>query len=89
MACERCGNCCIDVGRTFWKNGDYESVNLDLHKLANNGDHEDNGLACEMLMFEHGETLKAICFIHILYGYDAKPQVCKDHDGDERCKKIS
>jgi len=23
MKCKRCGNCCIDVGRTFWKNRNY------------------------------------------------------------------
>ena len=81
--CKQCGNCCIDVGRTFWKNADYENVNAGLNELASNGDHEDNGLACEMLLFEGG---KAVCLIHKLFGYDAKPDTCKDHDGDERCK---
>jgi len=65
--CQRCGNCCIDVGRTFWKAG-----NLDLDKpfgdiealnfRANDGDYEDNGLACEMLSFD--DDGKAVCLIH-------------------------
>ena len=83
MSCRRCGNCCIDVGRTFWKNGDYVNINKGLDELANNGDHEDNGLSCEMLIFEKG---KATCLIHKLFGYHAKPKSCKEHQGDERCE---
>jgi hypothetical protein len=86
MKCKQCGNCCIDVGRTWWKIGDYKSINAGLAELSRNGDHEDSGLACEMLIFEHGKTLKATCLIHKLFGYDAKPDICKAHKGDERCK---
>ena len=82
MKCFNCGNCCIDVGRTWWKIGDYEKVNAGLAELSRNGDHEDNGLACEMLLFEGG---KAVCLIHKLFGYKAKPDICKAHKGDERC----
>ena len=83
--CKRCGNCCIDVGRTWWKNGNYEGVNAALNDLARNGDHEDGGKPCEMLRFQDG---KAVCQIHELWGYEAKPQVCKDHEGDERCSQV-
>jgi len=79
----RCGNCCIDVGRTFWKNGNY-SVFPELNAIANNDDHEDNGLPCEMLSYD--DKGKAVCGIHEIYGYEAKPRVCKEHEGDERCK---
>ena len=87
LRCKRCGNCCIDVGRTFWKVG---SLNPDapfgdnsfLNQWAKNGGHEDNGLPCEMLRFENG---KGICAIEEDYGREYKPIVCKDHQGDERC----
>ena len=82
--CFRCGECCIDVGRTFWKVGDYEEF-PELNELAKNGDYEDNGLPCEMLRFEKG---KAVCLIHKKYGYLAKPKVCREHHGDERCREI-
>ena len=57
--CKRCGRCCIEVGRTFWKNGNYKAI-PDLDVLANNGDHEDGGLPCEML--SHGNGV-AVCGI--------------------------
>ncbi len=82
QVCKRCGRCCIDVGRTFWKTGSYEDIE-ELNKLAHNGDHEDNGLPCEMLSFDCDRT--AVCRIQEIYGYDAKPTVCKEHQGDERC----
>ena len=85
IICKRCGNCCIDVGRTFWKNGNYEDVDEELNNWAHNGDHEDGNKACEMLAWD--DNGKSICFIHMLYGYDAKPDVCKEHQGDERCQR--
>jgi hypothetical protein len=76
----------MEVGRTFWKAG-----NLDpnapfgpltyLNELAKNGDHEDNGLPCEMLSLDTGQ---AVCGIHAV-GYEFKPVVCKaypDEDGE-------
>lgn len=82
--CFRCGECCIDVGRTFWKCGDYKRWPV-LEELANNGDYEDNELPCEMLRFEKN---KAVCLVHKRYGYKAKPEVCQEHKGDKRCRKI-
>jgi hypothetical protein len=91
--CLQCGRCCLTVGRTFWKGGNVvgcPSVAPDgvgrqfgdikeLNDLANNGDHEDNGLPCEMLVIEKG---KAICKIHRDYGYDAKPLSCQEYPED-------
>ncbi len=82
MNCKRCGNCCKDIGRTFWKTGNYQHT--ELSKLASNGDHEDNGLPCEMLMQVSG---KATCAIQLFLGEKFKPKVCREHNGDERCKK--
>jgi len=85
--CEQCGCCCLTVGRTFWKAGDlnsskpFGSIEL-LNQWANDGDHEDNGLPCEMLYFVKG---KAVCWIHARYGYDAKPVACKDYPDSELC----
>ncbi len=80
--CKRCGNCCNDVGRTFWKNGNYEDVDSWLDDWANDGDHEDGSLPCEMLHVDNGV---ARCFIQWKYGKGTKPLVCREHEGDERC----
>ena len=79
MACRQCGNCCIDVGQTWWKNGDYENIPI-LNRRKKHGDYEDGGLPCEMLRFRNG---LAMCQIQEWFGYEAKPEVCRDHDGDE------
>ena len=88
--CKRCGNCCIDVGRTFWKcigmdakEGTVE-IPAELMARIKNGDHEDGGLACEMLTFDSG---LAVCVLQ--RDYKIKPSVCVDHNGDARCKKIT
>ena len=80
--CGRCGNCCIDVGRTFWKNGDFEGV-PGLNNRANDGDSEDGGLPCAMLSFD--ENGKAVCGVEQVYGRKYKPKVCREYQGDERC----
>ena len=80
--CRRCGNCCKDVGRTFWKNGDFNNV-PELNVEKNNGDWEDGGLPCAMLRFDTDG--KAVCLIHRDYGEEYKPDVCREHQGDMRC----
>jgi len=79
--CKRCSACCLTVGRTFWKNGDFHDI-PELDKTANNGDHEDNGLPCEMLEFQDGI---GVCLIHKNYGYEAKPIMCKEFPRGELC----
>ena len=81
IRCGRCGNCCKDVGRTFWKAGDYP--HSELATLRHNDDHEDAGLPCEMLMWISG---KSTCAIHLFLGEEFKPEVCREHDGDNRCR---
>ena len=78
MSCKRCGKCCIEVGRTFWKVGDYGKI-PELDEIARNGDHEDNELPCEQLEMVNS---KAICKIHRDYGYPAKPKVCSRYPED-------
>ena len=87
--CKRCGRCCVEVGRTFWKNGNYEKY-PELNEWANDGDHEDGGLPCEMLSFGYDAEVPerknvAICLIEALYGRDAKPKVCREYPNDEPC----
>jgi len=94
MNCMRCGRCCLEVGRTFWKVGNLSAEKPfnpekafgdieELNKRANDGDHEDGGLPCEMLTFENG---RAVCIIQRDYGYDAKPTVCKNYpENGEKC----
>lgn len=73
--CHRCGRCCLEVGRTFWKVGKFLDCE-ELNRRATDGDHEDNGLPCEMLTFENG---LAVCRIEKEYGYQYKPSVCRDY----------
>lgn len=87
--CFRCGNCCIDVGRTFWKGGNLNFPHLFgdndyLNKRANDGDYEDNGLPCEMHCVENGLST---CIIERDFGPGYKPIVCVEHQGDKRCKQ--
>lgn len=82
--CKRCGRCCAEVGRTFWKGGDYEEF-AELNEWANDGDHEDSGLPCEMLSFgfdsqvQDGKVKVATCLIEALYGRQFKPRVCREY----------
>jgi hypothetical protein len=85
--CLRCGNCCLDVGRTFWKCGLVDMTghpwSNGLLQLAKNGDHEDGGLPCEMLLFSKGV---AYCLIEVFFFREAKPTLCQYHNGDDRCR---
>ena len=91
VECSRCGDCCRDVGRTFWK-----SIALDVELLKkldpyfitklNNRDHEDNNLPCELLGFKkdaEGEDSEAACRMQTLCGF--KPSACRDYQSGERC----
>lgn len=88
IICQSCGRCCLEVGRTFWKHGNFRfpgnpfGDTEDLNQEALNGDHEDNGLPCEKLEITDG---KAICTIHRDYGYAVKPIVCRDYPDGEPC----
>lgn len=80
--CQRCGRCCLEVGRTFWKTGDFSGI-PELAERAKDGDHEDGELPCEMLRIERG---KAICLIEKQYGRAAKPEVCREYpENGELC----
>ena len=78
--CQRCGRCCLETGRTFWKNGLIEAKPFDGNSVliakATNGDHEDGGLPCEMLVITDG---KAVCLIERDYGREAKPCACREY----------
>ena len=76
--CKRCGHCCMSVGREFWMHGDYENkpqypwLCLQAQHCEDQGDN----LPCRMLILIDGV---AMCLIHETYGYEAKPEVCKDY----------
>lgn len=84
--CLRCGQCCISVGRTFWRCGDFTGY-PELEELAKQTESVDDGLPCQMLQMTDGI---ASCKIEILYGRKAKPLVCREFptgpgfDGDCR-----
>lgn len=90
--CNRCGKCCNSVGRTFWKAGCLLFIDTpirqfgdckELNDRANNGDHEDGKLPCEMLAYEEG---KAVCLIEKNYGRRYKPTACEEFlEEGEKC----
>jgi len=73
--CKRCGQCCISVGRTFWRNSDFADY-PSLAKLAKRTESQDDGLPCQMLQMKNGV---ATCKIELLYGRKAKPRVCREY----------
>lgn len=73
--CMRCGQCCISVGRGFWLHGDFADY-PELQRLAETKEDQDDGLPCEMLQMTNGV---AKCKIQILYGWKAKPKVCREY----------
>ena len=75
MKCVRCGQCCISVGRTFWKHGDFKDY-PELRRLADQTESQDDGLPCGMLQMKDGV---AACKIELLYGRRAKPRVCREY----------
>lgn len=75
MDCIRCGQCCISVGRTFWRCGDFKDY-PELQLLANNTEPQDDGLPCGMLQMTDGI---AACKIEMMYGHEAKPKACRDY----------
>lgn len=78
MKCQRCGHCCMAVGREFWLHGDYENKPQypKLHELASKLKDTGDGLPCRMIVLYDGI---ATCQIHDIYGYNAKPKVCKNY----------
>ena len=77
--CIRCGQCCIGVGRTFWKVGDFKNY-PELETLATLTESVDGGLPCQMLQMKDGV---ASCKIQTDYGWKAKPEVCRTFPDDE------
>jgi len=73
--CKRCGQCCIAVGRTFWVHGDFADY-PELKRLSDAVTEFDDCLPCAMLQMKDGV---ASCKIQELYGYDAKPDVCREY----------
>ena len=84
MKCKRCGACCLTVGKTFWKYGDYDDI-PELRDKANDGIskfqrlYEDFGVPCEM--FELRGDI-GVCLIHERYSFEAKPITCQEFPYD-------
>lgn len=84
MNCIRCGQCCISVGRTFWRNGNFKDYPA-LRILAENTESQDDGLPCGMLQMTDGV---AACKIEMEFGKSAKPKVCREYP-DLNCLQFS
>ena len=87
--CQRCGDCCREIGRNFWRfayNGEkFPNRILKSLALKTMPDYSDNHDPCFMLEFDADGL--AVCLIEKYFGRDAKPKVCREYDGENRCKK--
>jgi len=82
--CRRCGLCCLETGRTFWK-----IARSDLSVLrhwppallarARDGDYEGGNLPCEML---DNVKQRYVCLLESRYGRRAKPLICRQYPFD-------
>jgi Fe-S-cluster containining protein len=75
LSCQRCGQCCIAVGRSFWRHGDFTGC-PELEKLATETESVDEGLPCAMLDMSGGV---ASCRIETKYGRQFKPEGCRQY----------
>ena len=86
MECQRCGACCLTIGRTFWKHGNLTDRPFgdieELNQRANDDDVDDLGVPCEM--FEMRGKI-GVCLIQERYGLEAKPTPCKEYPDGELC----
>ena len=69
------------VGRTFWRNGDFSKF-PELKRLADITESGGEGLPCQMLEMTAGV---ASCKIQRLFGWVAKPEVCRDYPRQDSC----
>ena len=90
--CKRCGDCCVKIGRNFWRLGylqpsglEFPNKILKLLSLRTPPLSIDDEKPCDMLEFDADG--KAVCLIEKHFGRDAKPEVCREYDGENRCKQ--
>lgn len=81
--CNRCGNCCRNTG-TIWTNSPHPLIKAISLELPDEyfRDYAD----CTMLVKINDQPA---CLIHQYLGFKAKPLECRDHEGDERCVKVT
>ena len=86
--CHRCGLCCLEVGRTFWKVAVTNPSVVRrwpaaLVARARDGDHEDGNLPYKMLSKVNRWYT---CLLESKYGRRAKPLTCRQYPFDgEKC----
>jgi len=77
--CKQCGECCRKAGNV-WKQSPVIENHLLLKAMMK---YKTDNNECLMLGEKDG---KAICILHEVYGYDAKPAKCKRFEpGSKRC----
>lgn len=81
FTCLRCGHCCMAVGTTFWRNGDFTRW-PELQRLADTTDSQDDARPCQFLYISCGV---ASCMIEVEYGRKAKPDVCREYGENNQC----
>jgi len=64
------------VGSEFWTHGDFFRWSQ-LQKLKDTADPDvGDDMPCRMLIVREG---RATCYIELIYGRDAKPEVCRTY----------
>jgi hypothetical protein len=71
MVCQQCGRCCRElVEKDFWRQAKLTREQKEILEQKKNPPEK----GCEMLMDDTGE-----CLIHKLFGYNAKPDLCRNY----------
>ena len=87
--CEQCGRCCEAMSRDFWQKGTYTKAQIKKlkdriasEKLSTKYPEYKDG--CEML---RNVDDKCVCLIHLLFGFEAKADVCRNYPANGKCLK--
>ena len=80
MGCKRCGNCCRNIG-TIWVNSPHPLIKA-IYLVLPDEYFTDYGDCLMLAQINEVNT----CLLHKYLGFEAKPQECRDHEGDERCR---
>lgn len=75
--CRRCGECCWNVGRNFWKHS--KSLHPLLDCIADDIVPADESRPCAMLIWKGKHWL---CAIEMTLGKKWKPEACRDYPFD-------
>ena len=78
MECMRCGYCCMNTHDTLWLRSSLTAEQALLLKIERERyPIREDIKYCKALIFEYK---RAVCLVQKLFGYDKKPEICKNFE---------